>query len=174
MIDYIHAAAYVGILSTLLYIPVLCYFDVKHRSIPSGVLIPLTMINFFALAILYSNGLPPMYLLLAGFLTVLYAILYHFKAFKGADARFLIIMAWACPLNPLNPNDTFFQIQYPIFLAGVSILWMIYVYFMGRKVSIDPISFKKKPLWQKFNDYPRGSPWMIPISVAFILTVIFG
>ena len=71
MIDYIHAAAYVGILSTLLYIPVLCYFDIKHRSIPSGVLIPLTMINFFALAILYSNGLPPMYLLLAGFLTVL-------------------------------------------------------------------------------------------------------
>ena len=174
MIDYIHAAAYVGIFSTLFYIPFLCYYDIRHRSIPRWFLAPLVLINAAALYILYSNGLPPMYLLLAAFLTVLYAVLHHFKAFKGADARFLIIMAWACPLNPLNPNDTFFQIQYPIFLAGVSVLWMIYVYFVGRKASIDPISFKKKSLWKKFNDYPRGSPWMIPISVAFILTVIFG
>ena len=174
MIDYIHAAAYVGILSTLLYIPFLCYFDIKHRSIPRFALWPLVLVNLVALYILYSNGLPPMYLLLAGFLTVLYAVLWKFKAFKGADARFLIIMAWACPLNPLNANDTFFQIQYPIFLAGVSVLWMIYVYFVGRKASIDPVSFKKKSLWKKFNDYPRGSPWMIPISVAFILTVILG
>jgi len=174
MIDYIHAAAYVGVITTLIYLPLLCYYDIKFREFPKNILVPLVIINLIALAILYTNGLPPMYLLLAVFLTSLYVILYALKAFKGGDARFLIIMAWVCPLNPLNPNDTFFQIQYPIFLAGVSVLWMIYVYFVGRKASIDPISFKKKPLWQKFNDYPRGSPWMIPISIAFILAVILG
>ena len=78
MIDYIHAAAYVGVITTLIYIPFLCYFDVKHRSIPNGVLIPMVIINLLSLVILYSNGLPPMYLLLAIFLTVLYGFLYYF------------------------------------------------------------------------------------------------
>jgi Flp pilus assembly protein protease CpaA len=106
-------------------------------------------------------------------MTALFLILYKVGAFKGGDTKLLLCIAWFCPLNPLNPNDTFFQIQFVIFLAAVSILWMIYVYF-GNRNEQDPITFNKMTLWQKFNNYPRGSPWMIPIAISFVVTVVLG
>jgi len=48
-------------------------------------------------------------------------------------------------------------------------MWMIYVYFYNRKNNPSV-----KSLWQKFNNYPRGSPWMIPIAAAFVLTVMIA
>jgi Flp pilus assembly protein protease CpaA len=103
-------------------------------------------------------------------MTALFAVLYKMGALKGGDFKILTIISWFCPLNPLNPNDTFFQIQFVIFLSAVAILWMIYVYFKNRRTDL----FNGMSLWQKFNDYPRGSPWMVPIAIAFVITAVLG
>jgi hypothetical protein len=93
------------------------------------------------------------------------------KCYRGADARFLILISWFCILNPLNPADSsnIFQIIFVIMLAFASIMWMIYVYFYNRSKKVIGLS-----LWNKFNNYPRGSPWIIPISAAFVLTAVIA
>lgn len=173
MIDYIHAAAYVGVVSILILLAPIVWNDIRYRKIRSWPMWILVIVNLPALYILYSNGLPIFYALLSITMTLLFGILYAIGSFKGGDAKLLILIAWCCPLNPLNPNDTFFQIQYVIFLAGCSILWMVYVYFKNRHAQ-DPLTFNEMSLWKKFNNYPRGSPWMIPIAFAFIITVVLG
>ena len=171
MIDYIHAAAYVGVVSTLIYLIPLCYLDIKNRAIPRWTFVPMILINLPAIAVLYTNGLPFAYIALSGLLTLLFVILFWKNCYRGADARFLILISWFCILNPLNPVDSnnIFQIIFVIMLAFTSIMWMIYVYFYNRQNKITGLS-----LWQKFNNYPRGSPWMIPIAIAIILTVVFA
>lgn len=171
MTDYIHIAAYIGVISTLIYLIPLCYYDIKYRRIPKYSFIPLIIVNIPALFILYTNGLPLGYIALAGLLTAFFIFLFNRNCYRGADARFLILISWFCLLNPLNPADSsnIFQIIFVIMLAAASVFWMIYVYFYNRSKGNKGMS-----LWQKFNNYPRGSPWMIPISIAFILTVIFA
>ena len=173
MIDYIHAAAYVGVLSTLLLLGPLVLTDIKCRRVPGWAMWLLVAINLPAIYILYSNGLPIFYALLSIAMTLLFAILYKLNAFKGGDTKVLILISWFCPLNPWNPNDTFFQIQFVIFLAAMAVLWMIYVYFTNRHAE-DQLTFREMSIRQKFNNYPRGSPWMIPIAIAFIITVVLG
>jgi Flp pilus assembly protein protease CpaA len=171
LIDYVHAVTYVGVISTLLYLIPLCYWDIKYRAVPRYIFAPLILINIPALAILYTNGLPLAYIALSSLLTILFLILFYIGCYRGADARFLILISWFCVLNPLNPADSsnIFQIIFVIMLAFTSVMWMIYVYFYNRENGN-----KKLSLWQKFNSYPRGSPWMIPIAVAFILTAVFA
>ena len=171
MTDYIHAAAYVGVISTLIYLIPLCYWDIKYRAIPKWSLVPLIAINVPSIIILYTNGLPLAYIALSGLSTVLFILLFMTGCYRGADARFLILISWFCVLNPLNPADSsnIFQIIFVIMLAFTAIMWMIYVYFYNRGVGNKELS-----LWQKFNNYPRGSPWMIPIAIAFVLTVVFA
>ena len=169
MIDYIHLAGYIGVISTLLYLIPLCHFDVKNRSIPKWIMVPYMLVNTPALLVLYTNGLPLAYIALSGLLTGLFLFLFIMNCYRGGDARFLILISWFCILNPLNPMDSsnIFQIIFVIMLASCAIGWMIYVYFYNRARG-----FKTKSLFHKFNDYPRGSPWMIPIAVAFLLTVV--
>jgi hypothetical protein len=171
VIDYIHAVAYVGVISTLIYLIPLCYWDIKYRAIPKWALVPLIVVNIPCLIVLYTNGLPLGYIALSGLLTLLFICLFAVKCYSGADARFLILISWFCILNPINPLDStnIFQLMFVIFLATTSVLWMIYVYFYNRGVGNKELS-----LWQKFNNYPRGSPWMIPIAIAFVLTVVFA
>jgi hypothetical protein len=54
-------------------------------------------------------------------------------------------------------------------LAFTAIMWMIYVYFYNRRVGNKELSLRNK-----FNNYPRGSPWIIPIAGAVILTAVFA
>jgi Flp pilus assembly protein protease CpaA len=171
VIDYIHAAAYVGVISTLIYLAPLCYWDIKNRAIPKWAFAPLIIINVPALWILYMNGLPLAYIALSGLLTALFVILFWKNCYRGADARFLILISWFCVLNPINPADSsnIFQIIFVIMLAFTSIMWMIFLYFRNRYLGNTGLS-----LWDKFNFCPRGSPWMIPIAAAFILTVVFA
>lgn len=171
--DYIHACAYVGVISILILLPFIVWNDIRFRRVPSWPMWLLVGLNVPALYVLYSEGLPLFYGLLSVSMTLLFGLLYKLKAFKGGDLKMLLAIAWFCPLNPWNPNDTFFQIQFVIFLAAVSILWMIYVYFKNRGAQ-DQITFDEMTLWQKFNNYPGGSPWMIPIAIAFIITVVLG
>jgi Flp pilus assembly protein protease CpaA len=171
MIDYIHAAAYVGVISTLIYLIPLCYWDIKYRKIPKWTLVPLIIINLPCLFIMYTNGLPFAYIALSCLLTAFFILLFIKNCYRGADARFLILISWFCILNPINPLDSsnIFQIIFVIMLAFTSIMWMIYVYFYNRHAGNRGLN-----LLQKFNNYPRGSPWMIPIAIAFILTAVFA
>ena len=173
MIDYIHAAAYVGVISMLLLLPIIVWNDIRFRKVPQWPLWLLVVINLPMLFTLYSNGLPIFYALLSIAMTLLFGLLYKLNAFKGGDTKILILISWFCPLNPLNPNDTFFQIQFVIFLAAMAVLWMIYVYFTNRHAE-DQLTFREMSLRQKFNNYPRGSPWMVPIAIAFVITVMLG
>jgi Flp pilus assembly protein protease CpaA len=172
-IDYIHAAAFVGVASVLILLVPMVYNDIKYRRVPNWALWLLIIVNVPSLYILYSNGLPIFYALLSVAMTALFLILYKLKAFKGGDVKLLTVIAWACPLNPWNPNDTFFQIQFTIFLAAMAVMWAIFVYFQNRGAQ-DQVTFNEMSLWQKFNDYPSGSPWMVPIAIAFVITAVFG
>ena len=173
MIDYIHACAYVGVISILILLAPLVYYDIKYRRVPTWTLWLLIGLNVPAIYVLYSEGLPLFYIMLSIIMTVLFGVLYKVGALKGGDFKILTIISWFCPLNPLNPNDTFFQIQFVIFLSAVAILWMIFVYFQNRRAR-DQVTFNEMSLWQKFNDYPSGSPWMVPIAIAFVITAVFG
>ena len=126
-IDYVHLATYVGIISTLIYLIPLCYWDIKNRAIPKWSLVPFVAINIPALTILYTNGLPLGYIALSVLATAFFLFLFSKNCYRGADARFLIFISWFCILNPFNPADSsnIFQVIFVIMLAFTSIMWMI-------------------------------------------------
>lgn len=168
MINLIEVSTYVGIVSFLIFLPILCYMDIRYRRVPRWPLATLIVVNIPAVLILYSNGLPIAFIAISIVITTFYTLMYLVGAFKGGDWKILVLIAWFCILNPFNTLDNIFQIQYVIFLSGTSLLWMLYVYINNKLKNV------KGTLWERMNRYPRGSPWMIPVTIAFYLAVIFA
>ena len=78
-LDYIHAAAYVGVASILILLVPMVLSDIKCRRVPGWAIWLLAIINIPALYILYSNGLPIFYALLSIAMTLLFGIFTNSK-----------------------------------------------------------------------------------------------
>lgn len=116
--------------------------------------------NIPALCILYLNGLPLSYLVLSIGLIGFYCILWAKDWIGGADAKFLSVIALIVPLSPFSYYP--FQLTFYIALAGVLGCVPFVVYARNRYLG------NSEKAW---TYYPRGIPYMIPISIAFVLAV---
>lgn len=154
-----------GMFTVLLSLPIVCILDMKYREVPNWIWVAMLIPNIPALWIMYTNGMPISYLALSLGLVGLYFIIWSKGWIGGADAKFLSVIALIIPISPFSYNP--FQITFYICLLIVLGMVPFIVYLRNHIKCHEQITMK-----EKWSYWPRGIPYMIPISFAFVLAVL--
>ena len=149
-----------SIISLILYIPIICYLDWKHRDIGTHKLwLPLLAWNIPVVSAGYLTGLySPVMLALTLAFSIAWFLLFTSKYLPGADCVWLICITMFAVINP-RTGMNFIQpfVMYLIIFTAAT--------FWG--VWIDNRFHHVKGVWVK-----NGIPFLIPISLAFIAAVV--
>jgi Flp pilus assembly protein protease CpaA len=123
-------------------------------------------INIPFVYILYTNGLPLTYFMLSLVIIGIYLLLWGMNWIGGADAKFLSTIALITPITPFSyqPFQISFYMWFTIVLGILPLV--IYTYNYLKR--------EQKPIIRMFIEVPRGIPYMIPISTAFVIALIYG
>jgi len=157
----------------LLYIPFLCYLDLRYREIPYGVWFAMALVGVPLTAWMYITEQYPIISLLVSIVAVatFYFMMFH-DLLQGADFMFLFFISMFWVINPYPVPHGLMQITFYIYLLVVMLLTapvlLLYNYRKGHR-------------WGGLNGvvdmmsvYPGGLPFIIPISIAFILSLVMG
>jgi len=87
---------------------------------------------------------------------------------EGADFLFLALISILWVMSPINGAHGLMQPVFYIYFAVTSFMTAIYVlgYNVMKGNQWDVVSMMSK--------YPNGVPYMIPISIAFVMSVVLG
>ena len=147
-------------ITLLIYTPLVCYLDVKHRDIGTHkIWLPLLAINIPVLIAGYATGIYPINILPAtiGIAMVWLGIFSYLK--RGADAWWLV---WISLFSVVHPITGFTMTQ-PflifMFVATAATFW--YVWLDNRLI-------RKTTGFAMEN----GIPFMVPISLAYIAALV--
>ena len=166
MMDWLQYAVVVAIIA---YIPYICYSDIKTRTVDLRVWIPLVVIGGMA-TIIYLIESPPRNYYLLGITIILCGILFAgtlIKALGGADFIFASIIMLSMQYNPFVFPRAFFALDFfwTLLLVTICLPPIIYAYNLFE---YDP----SKTFIAKLTHFPRGIPFMLVISFAFIATIL--
>jgi hypothetical protein len=152
------------IISLLIYVPVLCYLDYKHRDIGTHKLwLPLLAINIPVLVAGYLTGLyPPVMLALTlAFSLIWFALFRH----RGADCVWLICITMFAVLNPMKSE---YGAIGGNFIQGFMLYLIVFTAATFWGIWLDN-RFQKHINSFSMED---GIPFLIPISAAFVAAVV--
>lgn len=152
---------WVPMISLLLYVPVVCYLDLKYREVEHDYWWPLMVMNVPTIVMLIWDGNVLLYL--PGLIvTAVWFIAMRFGAFEGADFLYLTWISLFFIYNPLS-GHWLMVLPFTIFLVACLVItagWVLmYNIFTGRGYGLH---------------FTREIPMMIPISVALVLTVVLA
>jgi Flp pilus assembly protein protease CpaA len=157
------------VLVFLCYIPVLCYLDIRYRQIDHKIWILLFLIGTPITAYLYTSQMYPVIsLIISLIMAAIFYFAYLHNYLQGADFMYLfwITMFWV--VNPFPVPHGLMQIIFYLYLMIVMILTapviLVYNYLKGHRWG----------LVDMMSSFQGGIPFIIPISVAFVLSVMFG
>lgn len=164
-----HIAILVPVISFLIYIPILCYLDIRSREVDHWIWLPLVIPNSIIAAYMYLIGSYPWYSLLISLIVI--GIFFYCQKnhlIEGADYIFLCCITMFFVVNPFPYAHGLMQIPFYIYLIVsmmVTALGVLaYNYLAGNRWG----------LVDMMSRYPRGIPFMLPISAAFIVTLLWG
>ena len=142
-----------------------CYSDIKTRTVQNKVwkvmllfIVPITVFEIFNQDLSYLINLSVS--ILITFLVVY--TLFHFKAFEGADAKLLLMLAIMFPVYP-----SFSMIQTNSIFA-LSVLGNALI--VGSALFL--ILLLRKLLTKKHM--PKDIPFFVPITIGFIISAVVG
>lgn len=166
MMDWIQ---YLLIAVILCYIPYACYSDIKTRTVKLAYWVPLLIIGT-ATTTLYLADSPPVNFVLMGTSVILCGLLFVgslFKALGGADFIFASCIMLFVQYNPFVYPREFFALDFfwTLLLVTICLPPIIYSYNLFE---YNP----PKTFIGKLTHFPRGIPFMLPISFAFIATLL--
>lgn len=152
----------------LCYIPLVCWSDIKTRTVPFWWFVPLVVAGGITEA-MYLMESPDRNLYLLGLTWVLCCILFLAAcrgAIGGADFWFASFIMLFVQFNPFKFPRIFFALDFfwTLLLVTLFIPILIYAYNLFE---YDP----PKTFIGKLTHYPRGVPFMLPISFAFVATL---
>jgi hypothetical protein len=153
----------------LVYVPFICILDLKWREIPPAIWLPLWIVNVPTVSYLYLAGFYPWYALPFSLIMCgIFRAMYSRGLIHGADVYWLWAVSLFFVVNPFPVPHGIEQFPFYVFLittmmltAGI-LLWANYR--AGRRGTVV----------QMLSNYPGGVPLVLPISAAFLLTVVFG
>jgi hypothetical protein len=153
----------------LIYIPFLCWLDIKYREVPYLTWVPLIAVNLPITAYLYYYGWYPTYALAFSLIMIgIFWFLMVKKFIHGADFIFLSIISLFFVVNPYPLPHGIMQISFYFYLIAVLLFTAVVVLIGNYRGGY------RSNLWVMMSRWDRGLPFMIPISIAFIITVMFG
>ena len=159
---------YIPVLLILLYVPFVCISDWRSRTFNVMYYIPLILINAPLLYLYLAESPARNYYFLG--LTILLCLvtfaLALIKSIGGGDFWLITLMMITVPYNPFITIRKFFPLDffYTLMITACYLPLVIYVYHIHKK---DKLPFK-----QMLTQFPGDFPYTIPISFAFIATLI--
>ena len=178
-------AILVPVISILAVIPALCYFDVMARQVNDLFWLVIASVNLPGAVFLYTTGAYPSWVLFGSGLMAGVFIMVHRAGFiEAADTIFLCLISAFFVINPWPLPHGTVQIMFICVLISMMVLTSVIVLvynalkgnrfgFIGDIRTSQP-SEMLEHLVKMMSTYPGGVPFMLPISAAFILTVMIG
>ena len=159
---------YIPAISILISLPYLCWCDWKTRTIPFSWICGIVAINSPILYMYLLESPPRNYYLLglSGVLCLLMLAMVLLGRIGGGDFFTASAIMMYVQYNPFRfprvcfPMDFFWTMLVCIVLCLP--LVMLYNVRSGKKLGV----------WKEMFDFPGGIPLVIPISVAFVSTLI--
>jgi hypothetical protein len=159
----------ITVILILLYIPCVCYSDWKTRTFEFLYFLPLAIWGMFT-TVLYLLDSPARNFWLMGLTLVMCGILFAaaiIGAIGGADFWFASFIMVFLQFNPFVVPRQFFALDFFMILIAVTGCLPLVIYAYNHLEYHPPKTFIGK-----FTCFPDGVPFMLPISFAFLTTLI--
>lgn len=158
----------VPLVSVLLYIIPLCYLDIRYREVEHWYWLPLVLVNVPVMVYLYVSEWYPWYAFVISVVTCgIFLAVMKLGLLNGADFMFLIFIALFWIVNPY-PLPHGIQAQFYVYLIVAMLVTS------GCILGINYVKGERKGLVAMMQDYPRGVPYMLTVSLAFVLSWRLG
>ena len=168
MTELINTLLLVPLVSIMAYIFPLCVLDIWYREVENYYWLPLVLVNVPVAAYLYVEGWYPWYCFLISIVTIgIFAAMVWFDLLMGADFWFLAFISLFWIVNP-NPFPHGIQAQFYVYLIASMLLTAIAV------LVVNYLRGERKGVLAMVQDYPRGVPYILTISLAFVLELFVG
>jgi len=165
-----NAILLIPVMSILAYLPYLCASDIQNRAVPHKSWLPLLAVNLPVLAymMLIPDGYPWYSLAISLVMIGTFYVITRMGIIHGADFVYLAVISLFWVVNPFPWPHGLMQIMFYIYLIVVMMLTpmfvLIYNYLQGHRWNV----------YRMMSEFPRGIPMIVPISVAFVLSVGWG
>lgn len=159
---------YIPALLILLYIPFICISDWRSREFNVMYYLPIVVINTPLLYIYLVESPARNYYFLA--LTIILCLvvlaLAIYRGIGGGDFWLITLMMITVPYNPFITIRKFFPLDffYTLMITACYLPLVVYIYHIHKK---DKLPFK-----EMLTQFPGDFPYTIPISFAFIATLV--
>ncbi len=175
---------YIPVLLILCAIPYFCWSDIKTREVHPKYIAAIAFLSVPSLLLYLSESPERNYYLFAlsiG-LCLIPLILSTVGGIGGADFWFISVILVFVQYNPFHFPRVFFPLDFTYTLLIISvytvlIIYLLNIYHKRNKTELlyeGGVSVEQTPYTfiEMFTKYPDGIPFMIPISVAFVATLI--
>ena len=168
MTELINTLLLIPVVTIMAYIVPVCLLDIWYREVENWYWVPLIVVNVPVAAYLYVSGWYPWYCLLISLVIVgIFAALVELHLLNGADFIFLACIALFWIVNP-NPFPHGIQLQFYFYLLTAMAL-------AGLGAFILNLLADRKGTWiEMVSTIPGGIPFMLPISLAFVMSYLWG
>jgi len=151
------------------YIPCVIYMDIMYREFYPEQWVYLWFAGGSITTYLYLTGVYPWYsFVISMVMCIIFYFVMQLGFLEGADLLFLCTISLVWVVNPYPYPHGLMQIPFYIYFAFTTILSMMYVFFYNLYKG------NRWDITSMMSQYPRGFPYMITISAAFILSLVFG
>ena len=160
---------WINLVAFLLYIPVICYLDIRYREVNPLHWIPLVLVASPILIYALVSELIPWYSpVISGVMILIFYLAMHLGYLEGADYLFLCLISIFWVVNPTPYPHGLMQIVFYIYFLFVSAMTavVVLIYNIIKGNNWGPVDMMSR--------YPRGVPYLVPISIAFLMSVMYG
>lgn len=160
---------WINFLVLLAYVPVVCYLDIKYREVHPYLWIPMVIVCTPIISYMLASGYYPWYTLMISFVMIVVfkaAMMKHY--IEGADFLYLSLISLYWVVTPVGWVHGLMQVQFYIYLLFVSFITATVI------LAYNYLSDNRWDIAMMMSEYKNGIPYMVPISAAFLLSVVFG
>lgn len=166
--ELINILLLIPLVSILLYIIPLCYLDIRYREVEHWYWLPLVLVNVPVMVYLYVSEWYPWYAFVISVVTCgIFLAVMRLGLLNGADFLFLVFISLFWIVNP-NPWPHGIQAQFYVYLIVAMLVTA------GAVLTVNYLKGERKGLVAMMQDYPRGIPYMLTISLAFVMSWVWG
>ena len=157
------------VISLLVYVPFVCYADLKWRQFLHSWWLPLWIVNLPVMYYFYRSGLYPIYalpisLVMCGIFWMMHQVGY----IQGADMIWLWSISLFFVVNPLGWPHGPEQFIFYLYLMGMMIFTAPILVFLNIRRKFHGTFLEMASIW------PGGVPLTLAISAALLLAVVMG
>ena len=157
----------IPIVTILSVIPSVCYSDIRNREVSDFFWTLLLLLNAPGAIYLYAaEYYPPFTLLTSAAMSLLFYLTVKKGLLQQADGIFLTIISIFYIINPWPVPHGSVQLAFLVNL--ITMMFMTAIIVVGYNV----LKGNRYDLVKMASEYPGGVPFMLPISAAFVLTVM--